>query len=142
MSRAFFAALFALSLTPLFGVGSGWDHYAAFSLEKDQLQKIEIREGERIHNLSFRWTLYKNGGLVMHVNYDKRSYQPLLYAKYRLDSYRIELFPKADDASMERMQTPYALIVFKAFDGKRKRAAFDLMIKDYGQSEIFYTEGK
>ncbi|WP_457592215.1 hypothetical protein [Hydrogenimonas sp.] len=142
MSRTFFAVFFVLLLTPLFGAGDGWDHYATFSLEKDQKQTIEIHEGKRIHRLTFRWTLYKNGGLVMHVNYDKHSYQPLLYARYRLDSYKIDLFPKADDASRQNFETPYALIAFKAFDGKKRRAALDLMIKDYGMSEIFYAEGK
>ncbi len=141
MSRAFFAACL-LFLSPLLGAGGEWDHFAAFSLEKDQLQNIEIHEGERIHRLSFRWTLYKNGALVVHVKYNDRSYQPLLYDRYRLDSFKIELFPKADDASEKRFETPYALLVFRAFDEKRRTAAFDLAIKDHGQSEIFYTEGK
>ncbi len=141
MSRALLAAALSLFLTPLFARGE-WDHYAAFSLKKDSWQNIQIHEGERIHNLKFRWTLYKNGALVMHVNYDKRTYQPILYTKYGLDAFKIKLFAKADDASRKQFEIPYALIVFKAFDEKKRKAHLDLKIKDYGMSEIFYTEGK
>ncbi len=78
----------------------------------------------------------------MHVWYEKRRFQPLLSLKYRLDAFKLDLFPKADDAARTQFQTPYARIVFTAFDEKRERAHLDLMIKDYGMSEIFYTEGK
>ncbi len=141
MSRALLAAVVSIFLSPLFAAGE-WDHSAAFSLKKDSWQKIQIREGGRIHNLKFLWTLYKNGALVMHVNYEKRTFQPILYTKYGLDTFKIGLFAKAADASKKQMERPYALIVFKAFDEKKKRAYLDLKIKDYGMSEIFYTEGK
>ncbi len=140
MNRALFAAAVSLLISPLFADG-GWDHSAAFGLNKDSWKKIEIDEGERVHDLKFLWTLYKNGALVMHVNYDKRTFQPILYTKYGLNTFKIELFAKAADASKKQMERPYALIVFKAFDEKKKRAYLDLKIKDYGMSEIFYTEG-
>ncbi|BBG65611.1 hypothetical protein NNO_0908 [Hydrogenimonas sp.] len=130
-----------LFLLPLAAAGE-WDHNAAFSLKKDRWQSVRIDEGGRIHNLRFRWTLYKNGALVMHVEYDRRKFQPLLYRRYRLDAFRFELYAKADDSSRERFESPYALIVFRAFDEKKREASLDLLIKDYGMSEIFYTEGK
>lgn len=141
MSRALLAAVSTLFfLSPLLS-DDGWDHSAAFSLKKDSWQKIEIHEGERIHDLKFLWTLYRSGALVMHVNYENRTFQPILYTKYGLNTFKIGLFAKAADASERQIERPYALIVFRAFDEKRQRAYLDLKIKDYGMSEIFYTEG-
>ncbi|MCF6200909.1 MAG: hypothetical protein L3J42_02085 [Hydrogenimonas sp.] len=143
MSRAVVAAaLVTIIISSLYGEKKGWDHYVAFTLTKDRWQSVEIHEGEKVHTLKFCWTLYKNGALVMHVNYDNYRYQPLLYAKYRLDSFKVEIFPKSDDSSRSQLQTPYALIMFKAFDEKKREAYLDLGIKDYGMSEIFYAEGK
>ncbi|WP_456401929.1 hypothetical protein [Hydrogenimonas sp.] len=141
MSRLL-AVILLLFLSLASAKEGGWDHRASFNLKKDRWQSVEIREGERVHVLKFRWTLYKNGGLIMHVRYGKRRFQPLLSMQYRLDAFKIELFPKADDASRTQFETPYALIVFKAFDEEGGRAYLDLMIRDYGMSEIFYTEGK
>jgi len=140
MSRALAAAALSLYLSQLFA--QEWDHVAAFSLKKDSRQKVEIHEGVRVHNLDFLWTLYKNGALIMHVNYDKRTFQPVLYAKYGLDTFKVGLFAKAANRSKAGMERPFALIIFKAFDEKKKRAYLDLKIKDYGMSEIFYKEGK
>ncbi len=143
MSRTLFGTLLAaLLLSSLQAGEKGWDHFLALSLKKDIWQSVEIREGERVHNLDLCWTLYKNGGLVMQIKYDKYRYQPLLYAKFRLDTFKIDLFPKREDASRSTLQKPYALIVFKAFDERKREAHIDLMIKDYGMSEIFYEKGK
>ncbi len=143
MSRLLcFAAIMLLMISPLSGADEKWDHYAAFALEKDRWQIIDIHEGDRLHTLKFRWTLFKNGALVMHVEYDKHRYQPLLYKKFRLDSFKIDIFTKRDDLPRTAMVNPYAIIIFKAFDSGKSVAHIDLAIKDYGMSEIFYTEGK
>ncbi|BDY12104.1 hypothetical protein [Hydrogenimonas cancrithermarum] len=142
MNRTLFSILLLSPLLLFGGTKEGWDHFETFVLKKDQIQKVAVYEEEKEHTLAFRWTLYQNGGLVMHVAYDSRRFQPLLYAKYRLDSFRIDLFSKPNDASPKEGENPYALLVFKAYDAKRKEAYFDLLIKSYGKSEILYERGK
>ncbi|WP_456390487.1 hypothetical protein [Hydrogenimonas sp.] len=119
-----------------------WDHKATFVLKKDQLQHVEIKAQGRDHHLAFRWTLYKNGGLVMHISYDRQNFQPLLYAKYRKNSFMIDLFSKPADGNVANYWTPYALLQFKAFDPKKREAWFDLLIKGYGKNEIYFEKGR
>jgi len=115
-----------------------WTHYLSFVLKKDQIQNVKIIERTGgIHRLSFRWTLYINGGLVMHMAYDKRRYQPLLYLSYQRNAFKFDLFPKPRDAIYRPIETPYALLVFKAFDEKKKEAWFDLLVQSYSNSEIY-----
>ncbi len=144
MSRVFFAATLTLLTSPLFVFAGDtiWNHQAAFGLKKDQWQNVKIKRASKVHLLKFRWTLYKKGALVMHVLYDKKSYQPLLYVSHRLNTFKVDLFSKPDNSSRVQYEIPYALIVFRAFDEKKKMAYFDFLIKDYGLGEIFYAEGK
>ncbi len=120
----------------------GWDYSDTFVLKKDQVQHILIREKSKIHKLAFSWTLYANGGLVMHVSYDDRKFQPLLYTKYRLESFRIDLFSKPDTMSGKGESSPYLLLQFKAFDSEKKEAWLDLLLKGYGKNEISYVRGR
>ena len=145
MSRIVTALILTASL--LLGAGANdpndqWSHYDTFALKKDQVQHIEIHANEKTHRMAFRWTLYVSGGLVMHVDYDGRRYQPLLYADYKRDAFRIDLFSKPDDASPLQLETPFALLIFRAFDPKRKEAHLDLKIRSDEESEVFYEKGE
>ncbi|WP_456381933.1 hypothetical protein [Hydrogenimonas sp.] len=142
-----FVPVLLLTVSFLLGAGANdpnadWNHYDTFVLKKDQMQHVEIHANQKRHTLAFRWTLYVGGGLVMHVDYDGRHYQPLLYRDYRRDAFRIDLFSKPDDASPLRFETPFALLIFRAFDGKRKEAHIDLKIRSDETSEVFYEKGK
>jgi len=118
-----------------------WTSYASFVLKKDQIQHVKIVERVGgVHKLAFRWTLYVNGGLVMHIAYDKRRYQSLLYLSYKRNAFRFDLFPKPKDAIYKPFETPYALLVFKAFDKKKKEAWFDLLVQSYENSEIYFNK--
>jgi len=131
----------------LFGAGSNspndeWTFEDTFALKKDQLQHIEIHARQKTHHLAFRWTLYSNGGLVMLVNYDGHRFQPLLYADYKRDGFRIDLFAKPNDASPMQFETPYALLLFRSFDDAKKEAWIDLKIKADEKTEVLYQKGK
>ena len=120
-----------------------WTHYVSFALKKDQIQHVKIVERTGgVHKLAIRWTLYVNGGLVMHVAYDKRRYQPLLYLSYHRNAFRFDLFPKPKDAIYKPLETPFALLVFKAFDEKKKEAWFDLLVQSHENSEIYFKQGQ
>jgi len=120
-----------------------WTHYISFALKKDQIQHVQIVERTgQVHKLAFRWTLYQNGGLVIHVAYDKRRFQPLLYLSYHRDSFRFDLFPKPKDAIYKPFETPFALLVFKAYDKKKKEVWFDLLMQTYDNSEIYFKQGQ
>jgi len=106
MSRTLFL-LTLLSLSLLYGGQyREWKYSKTFVLKKDQLQHVVIYDGEKKHQLSFRWTLYVNHGLVMHVDYDGHTYQPLLSTRYRLQRFKVDLFFKADRSLTTGGRTP------------------------------------
>ncbi|WP_457596512.1 hypothetical protein [Hydrogenimonas sp.] len=139
----------ALAAGAAFAFGAGandpndaWSHYDTFVLRKDQTQHVRILAHEREHLLAFRWTLFVNGGLVMHVKYDGHRFQPLLYRDFRRNAFRVDLFAKPDDASALRFETPYALLVFRKFDSRKRLATIELKIKSDEKSEVYYVKGK
>lgn len=95
-------------------------------LSKDQYQTIVIREDTDIRVLKFRWTLFAGDGLVMHLNYNGRASQFILYKHYKKDTYTIRLLPKISAYRRE----PYMYLVFKKFDHKKDQAYFDILIDD------------
>ncbi|WP_456451724.1 hypothetical protein [Hydrogenimonas sp.] len=145
MARFVAALLLWVSLLP--GAGANdpnamWSHYDTFVLKKDQVQHVEIHANHKTHRLAFRWTLFVNGGLVMHVTYDGHRFQPLLYADYKRDAFRLDLFSRPNDASPLQYETPYALLIFKRFDAAKKRAEIEMKIKSDEASEVYYVKGK
>ncbi|WP_201353013.1 hypothetical protein [Hydrogenimonas urashimensis] len=145
MSRAVAVLLFVSSL--LLGAGANdpneaWSHYDTFALKKDQVQHVRIDANEKSHRLAFRWTLYKNGGLVMHVDYDGHRFQPLLYTGYKRNAFRIDLFSRPNDATPMQLETPFALLIFTAFDPRKREAHIDMKIRSDEASEVFYVKGK
>lgn len=138
MSRTLFL-LTLLSLSLLYGGQyREWKYSKTFVLKKDQLQHVLIYDGEKRHQLSFRWTLYVNHGLVMHVDYDGHTYQPHLSTRYRLQRFKVDLFSKPIDLSLSEGDPPFALLIFKAFDEKKREAYLDLLIKSYDKHKILY----
>jgi hypothetical protein len=96
------------------------------SLNKDEKTKIYVKYGTHTKLLTFSWTLYINGGLVIHRSYDKIVGQNVLYLNYKNQSFRQELLPRG----LRRRYLPYILVKFKAFDSKKNRALFELYLSD------------
>ena len=131
----------------LLGAGSNspndaWQFHDTFVLKKDQTQHLDIHAAHKDHKLAFGWTLYAGGGLVMHVTYDGRAFEPMLYQDFRRNTFRIDLFAKPNDASAMQYETPHALLIFTAFDDARKEAWLDVKIKSDETVEVYYTKGK
>ena len=95
------------------------------SLKKDELKKIFVKYEDKNKLLSFRWTLYKNGGLVVLRSYDGIVSQHMLYLNHTNQSFRIKLKP-----SISFYNKPYLLIRFKEFDPKTKESKFELLLSD------------
>ena len=96
------------------------------SLKKDEQKKILVKYGNVEKLFKFRWTLYKNGGLVLFRSYDKIVSQNVLYLRHKNASVRFNLMPRGAGS----YQVPYMLLKFKEFNDKTKEALFELYISD------------
>lgn len=95
-------------------------------LKKDEQKKIFVKYDDKKKLFVFRWTLYKNGGLVMFRAYDKIVAQNVLYLRYQNESFRFDL----KNRSLDAHEVPYILVKFKEFDDAKKEAVFDLFLFD------------
>ena len=103
-----------------------WSYSKEIRLSKDQMQTVLVKEEAMVRVLKFRWTLFAGEGLVMHLNYNERASQFILYKHYKKDTYRVELLPKV--SAFKRV--PYLYLTFKKFDHKTSKAHFEIVIDD------------
>ncbi len=96
------------------------------SLKKDEQTKILVKYGTREKIFKFRWTLYKNGGLVIHRSYNRNIAQNILYLRHKNQSFRLELKPRGADF----YNVPYLLVKFKKFDYEKSEANFEVFLSD------------
>ncbi len=119
MRILFLSFLFSLTL---YSAGNNWNQTASFSLKKDQVALWLVGDRE----LTFRWTLFHNRGLVYIAKFDKFPYQGILYKDYRLNGVKIALSVN----NKTNLEDPYCMIVFESYDEKSKTAQFTLYVKD------------
>lgn len=115
-----------LLLLSAFVQAAEWSYTKEISLNKDQIQTVLVTEKSSLRVLKFRWTLFAGDGLVMHLNYNDRASQFILYRHYKKDTYRVELLPKV--STFKRV--PYLYLTFKKFDHKTSKAHFEIVIDD------------
>ena len=96
------------------------------TLKKDEQKKILVKYGEITKLFKFRWTLYKNGGLVIHRSYDRIVAQNILYLRHKNQSFRLELKPRGVDF----YNVPYVLVKFKEFNYETNEAIFEFLLSD------------
>ena len=97
-----------------------------FSLKKDEIKKIAVKHDSFEKLFKFRWTLYKNGGLVIFRSYDQIVAQNILYLRHKNQSFKVELKTRGADF----YNVPYLLVKFKEFDYKKNEAVFELFLFD------------
>jgi len=78
-------------------------------LKKDYPAIYKIFYNNKTYVLKFRWTLYKNRGLVMLYNYENHPFQNVLYKNYQLNGYKIYI-TKHDEP-----RDPYLMLYFRSF---------------------------
>jgi len=128
--------LLLLSFTWLQGAED--DFTTQVSLEKDQFQTLVVHEEKILHVLKFRWTLYANDGLVMHLNYDDRVSQFILYNQYKKATYKVRLLPKKTLSK----QAAFLYLTFNKFDYKEKKAYFDILVNDPEEQALIEVKEK
>ncbi|MBL0707613.1 MAG: hypothetical protein JJW00_01020 [Sulfurimonas sp.] len=127
--------LFALSLSVIHA--EEFRDVVTISLKKDELKKILVKYGAISKLLKFRWTLYKNDGLVIHRSYDRVVAQNILYLEYASNSFIVVLKPRGT----KYYKAPYMLVKFKEFDFEKEEAIFDLLLSDKSMSlELKYLK--
>lgn len=128
----FIAFISFLSINTSYAASPLWSWEKELSLEKEQTYQALIQVGDVQKELIFRWTLYKNYGLVIHLRYDKFNHQFVLYADYQRNAYKISL---GKDTQAHK-ENPHLLIYFKDFIVKDEKAYFKLYIEGQGASVV------
>ena len=103
-----------------------------YSLKKDETKKILVKYSSSQKVFEFRWTLYKNDGLVVLSSYDNFPSQHMLYLNHLNQTIRIFLKPKG----AYEFNVPYMLLKFDDFDFANQKAKFSLWLFDVKQ-EIY-----
>jgi len=96
------------------------------SLKKDEQKKILVKYDNKERLFKFRWTLYKNEGLVIFRSYDKMVAQNILYLNHKNQSVRTILRNDGEDF----YNPPYFLLKFKEFNQKKSEVKFELYLYD------------
>ncbi|SMP89496.1 hypothetical protein SAMN06314019_10913 [Epsilonproteobacteria bacterium SCGC AD-311-C15] len=102
------------------------------SLKKDEQKEILVKYDSIKKLFKFRWTLYKNGGLVIFRSYDTIVAQNILYLRHKNQSFRLELKSRGVD----NYNVPYVLVKFKEFNQETKTADFELYLSDEKQQIV------
>ena len=116
--------VFTLHFSVVFG-----DEYRdvkTITLKKDEQKKILVKYGDITKLFKFNWTLYQNGGLVIHRSYDRIIAQNILYLREKNRSFRLELKPRG----AEHFNTAYLLVKFKEFKYETGESVFELFLFD------------
>jgi hypothetical protein len=107
------------------------------SLKKDEHTNIFVKYAKYKRLFKFRWTLYKNEGLVMFSSYNKEVKQHILYLNNTNQSFKVLLKPKGSDF----YENPYFLVFFKDFNFEKHEANFEVYLSDKKhQLEIKYQK--
>ncbi|NPA55217.1 MAG: hypothetical protein GXO40_02515 [Epsilonproteobacteria bacterium] len=110
-------------LFPLFVFGMSGDYWwveDTVFLKKDYPVEYKIYYNGEVYKLKFRWTLYKNDGLVMLYNFKNHPYQNILYKNTPLNGFKKYI------AFVDSVKTPFFLVLFK--DIKDDIAQLQLLI--------------
>ena len=101
-------------------------------LKKDAVEKIMVVSETSRRLLTFRWTLYQNGGLVVHRSYDGFNAQNVLKLNHDNQSVRIDI----DRRGNAPKTFTYIVIKFKAFDFETEEALFELLLRDEAEKVV------
>ncbi|WP_233708161.1 hypothetical protein [Helicobacter bizzozeronii] len=99
-------------------------------LKKDEVYGGELQLGKFKKPVFFRWTLYKDQGLVVHLNINHFPYQFILYPDFQRDSFRVAVFKERGGASSSEVEgdhtPPFLMLSFKKFDTQKEIATLRL----------------
>ena len=96
-----------------------WKAERFIELNKDEFYLLTLQAREAAKTLFFRWTLLKNEGLVMHLNYDSFPHQFILYQDYQRQCYKVPLLKPEQRYYSEE---PFFMLCFKDYHRVKKVA--------------------
>ncbi len=122
--RTFWGIFFIALLNVFFGffplfAPPDWKTERFLELNKDEFYLLTFQMDDSQKTLFFRWTLLKNEGLVVHLNYDSFPHQFILYQDYQRACYEIPLL-KAEQKYYAR--EPFFMLCFKDYHRTKKIA--------------------
>lgn len=105
-----------------------WTSQYVVELKKDEILQIELtpKQGKQ-KILTYRWTLHKDGGLVVILRYDGFVKQFVLYPNYQVDKFKVFLYPET-----ETYMKPFFLLKFLDFDRRKNIAKLQNFIHAAG----------
>jgi len=116
MSKIFlFFPLFLFSISPTY-----WWINDTIYLKKDYPVIYKLKYNNKTYTLKFRWTLYKNDGIVMLYNFKNHPYQNILYKNMQLNGFKKYI------SFNDTPNTPYFMIYFRDF--KDNIAKFQFLV--------------
>ncbi len=124
--RVFLRIILILSVFFSMSIALDYKQTNRIVLEKDEEKKVLVNYDEFSKLFKFRWTLFKNGGLVIHRSYDKVISQNVLYTRYKNNFIKLRL--KSSGAN--NYEAPYLLVKFKEFDYQTNKAVIELFLYD------------
>lgn len=124
MKKVFLLSVFFIFTSVVFAID--FRYTEDISLKKDEQKKILVKYGQYTKLFKFRWTLFKNEGLVILRSYDTIVAQNILYIRKNNQSFRLPLKPSLGHSYI----APYFLIKFIQFDYEKHEAIFTLMLRD------------
>lgn len=124
--KIIFKILISITLLVNSVLASEFREIKEISLKKDEEKKILVKYASSEKLFKFRWTLYTNGGLVIHRVYNKNVAQNILYQRNKNRSFKLELKTRGADF----YTVPYILVQFQEFDYAKNEARFKLLLAD------------
>lgn len=128
--------LLVLCGDPLFAL---WKAERFIELKKDEFYVLTLQAGAVQKTLFFRWTLLKNEGLVMHLNYDSFPHQFVLYQDYKRACYEVPLWRVEKH---HQTKGPFFLLCFKDYHRTNKIATLKYYIYEGGRDFNITEERK
>ncbi|MCI5969484.1 hypothetical protein [Helicobacter sp.] len=133
---SFFSAICGIAL--LFAPPE-WKAQKFIELKKDEFYVLTLQADATQKTLFFRWTLLKNKGLVVHLNYDSFPHQFILYQDYQRACYEIPLW-KAEQRYYTR--EPFFMLCFKDYHRAKKIATLKFYIYEGSRDFKIINERK
>ncbi len=124
--KIFLKIILILSVFFSMGIALDYKQTKRIELAKDEEKKILVNYDGFSKLFKFRWTLFKNGGLVIHRSYDNVISQNILYTRHKNNFIKLKL--KSRGAG--NYDVPNLLIKFKEFNYQTNKAVIELFLYD------------
>lgn len=104
-----------------FVIGLRAEFLGEVELYKDEVKTFNVFVENTTKTLDFRWTLYKDSVLIVHLKYDNMPHQFTLY-KEKSNSAKVYL--SNINTNNYHNENPYFILYFVDFDNNMKKAKF------------------